>query len=423
MNLLLIAQAFPPITASGVARPFRFYKYLPQHGIDVHVVTDDPHLQPQSPPRVDRVPDAQSSTAATKQSQWARRIQRWALPYDENLPWVPYAVERGVELIDKLGVEAILSTSPPIATHLVALWIRRHRNVRWIADFRDPLWGNPFRTRRWLFNYDPPLERRIMNTADVILANTDGLLAQWEKRYPECRSKMRLLWNGYDPEQVPPPQPVAQRSRRVLSHVGTLYGGRHPGALLKSVHRLIQKGALDPESIELQFIGEFEDSHQETYREALDFLKSRGCIQTINRLPRDEANRRMGQADYLLLLDLNDHGASVQVPAKIFDYLCTERPILAFTNHGSPVERILQGSQVDHALIFEDTAVEELDRRVLAFFTAGPRLTRPSAWFRDTFDGARQAETLAAIIRGEPRQQASRSSLGEPVAASPLGKG
>src|SRR4051794_15550419 len=37
--VLLLAYHFPPDNASGSARPFRFYKYLPEYGYEPHVIT------------------------------------------------------------------------------------------------------------------------------------------------------------------------------------------------------------------------------------------------------------------------------------------------------------------------------------------------------------------------------------------------
>jgi len=138
-------------------------------------------------------------------------------------------------------VVAVVSTSPPVATHLVARRLKRRFGVPWVADFRDPLRGNPFRTRRWFFPYDALLERMLFRNADALIANTDTLAEMWNRRYPEFSGKMSVIWNGFDPEDRIAPAVKASRGRRVLAHVGTLYGGRHPGRVLSSLVRLIDQ--------------------------------------------------------------------------------------------------------------------------------------------------------------------------------------
>ena len=47
--VLLLAYHFPPDNASGSARPFRFYKYLPEYGYEPHVITASPQTGVQLP--------------------------------------------------------------------------------------------------------------------------------------------------------------------------------------------------------------------------------------------------------------------------------------------------------------------------------------------------------------------------------------
>jgi hypothetical protein len=137
-------------------------------------------------------------------------------------------------------------------------------------------------------------------------------------------------------------------------------------------------------------------------KEKLGKLGEMGCLMIGGRVSRDEANRVIADADYLLLLDLNETGESVQVPAKLFDYACAERPVLTFTSRGSPVSRILPASGIDHACLYRDSTHDEIDDGVLSFFRRGPRLSRPGEQFRAQFDGARQTADLAAYLAGDP---------------------
>jgi hypothetical protein len=278
-------------------------------------------------------------------------------------------VEQASQLIEDRQISTVLSTHPPVASHLVALWLkRRYPQLHWVSDFRDPLYGNPFRRRRWLFPYDQILERHIIHTADRVLANTDALLETWRSRYPEARSKMTLLWNGYDPEDAVQPVPLQPHPRPVILHAGALYGGRHPGAFLESMKRIAP-----PDAYDIRFLGANESE----------------------RVSRNEANRQIAEADFLLLLDLNETGESIQVPAKLFDYICARRPIIAFTNPGSPTARILEQSGVDSTVIYTN---QNPDGALAQFLRRGCRTTEARPWFFETFNGERQAAALAALL-------------------------
>lgn len=77
----------------------------------------------------------------------ARIVQR-LLPYNDQLTWVPHAVATAERVLAGGDVFAMLSTSPPSATHIAAFLLKRRYGIRWIADLRDPIYQNPFRPGR-----------------------------------------------------------------------------------------------------------------------------------------------------------------------------------------------------------------------------------------------------------------------------------
>jgi hypothetical protein len=113
---------------------------------------------------------------------------------------------------------------------------------------------------------------------------------------------------------------------------------------------------------------------------------------------KDEADRLIEEADYLLLLDVTKGSVGLQVPAKIFEYIRIGRPILACTLRGSPVERILINSGVPFVALYAGDSNEEIDRRVLTFLNLPNHPVEPSDWFQEKFNGRIQAKTLGTII-------------------------
>jgi hypothetical protein len=294
----------------------------------------------------------------------------------------------------------LLSTSPPLTTHLAALWLKLRYGWKWIADFRDPLVGNPFRKQRWVVCSDRILERLFFRYADALIANTDPVAELWRARYPQWLGKVHVLWNGFDPEDETGPRPLPTRTYRVLAHVGSMYGDRHPNLVLGSVARLIQQGRLAPERLRIQLIGPVSPQAQPHPRLA-ETLRASGCLEINAKLvPRAEAGRIIGEADQLLLLDVLNAKAGLQVPGKLFEYIRIGRPILASTTENSPVERILKASGVPYACIYENLPEAESDRRVLAFLQLPVQPVHPSAWFHETFAAEGQARKLSALVKG-----------------------
>jgi glycosyltransferase involved in cell wall biosynthesis len=330
----------------------------------------------------------------------ARLTQRFLLPYNDGLPWAVHVLLEAESVLARRPIAAILSTSPPVGIHLAALRIKRRHRLPWIADFRDPIRGNPFRSRRWIYPYDRMVENRIVRHADALVANTDVVAEMWGRHHPEAVDKIHTLWNGFDPDDRARPLPPPPRDRRVLAHVGSLGPGRQPDVLLPSLVRLVESGELAADSFRVQLVGRIQNGRLEGDRSAEDKLRAWGCLEYDGHaVPRAEAQRAGAEADYLLLLDLNDEGASLQVPAKVFEYVQIGRPILAFTTRrDSPTERILRGSGVPYQIVHQDTPPDEVDRRVLRLFALPTEPVRPSAWFEEHFDGRKQVRDLARLL-------------------------
>jgi hypothetical protein len=115
-------------------------------------------------------------------------------------------------------------------------------------------------------------------------------------------------------------------------------------------------------------------------------------------IPRGEALSAIASADYLLLIDIGGDAESVQVPAKVFDYVRAGRPILGITRAGSPVDRILLQCGIPYARIGPDDTPAEVDEKFLAFLQQAPGTYPPSDWFYRQFDGRKQTHTLASIL-------------------------
>jgi hypothetical protein len=159
-------------------------------------------------------------------------------------------------------------------------------------------------------------------------------------------------------------------------------------------------GRLDPASIRVRLIGGVDEGVLERHKSAFDALRARNCLEFDGKVvPPSVAAHASATADYLLLLDLNESDASLQVPAKIFEYIQIGRPILAFTNPGSPVEKILRGSGIPFRSLSTRASNQEVDRTVLEFLSLPSEPHPPSEWFNTTFDGIRQTARLAEILR------------------------
>lgn len=389
-RLLLVALFYPPDNVSGAARPHRFVKYLEELGYTVDVIAGTTSVQPVSEGRVHRL--RAQLDHAPKFSFIEKLFRVSVLYHEEGIVWAPGIARfarrwRGQKLV-------ILSTSPPITTHLAAYAMKKLYGWKWIADFRDPLVGNPYRLPR-LLKYDRFFEKLFFRNADALIANTDSVAERWRNTYPAMAAKIHCIWNGFDPEVPLAAAPIPASGRKFLRHVGVIYGDRFPTMLLESMERLVAAGQVDPASLCVDLVGPI--------GEPIPALPTAPWFQcNPQRVPRAEANRLICETDYLLLLDVTQSNTGLQVPAKIFDYIRIGRPVLACTLRNSPVDNILTQSGIPYVGLYAGDPPGEIDRRLLRFLEFPNTPVQPSEWFQQTFDGRLQAKTLASIIEGLP---------------------
>ena len=310
---------------------------------------------------------------------------------------------------------AIYSTSPPPGVHLLALLIKRRYGVPWLADFRDPFVGNPFRPTSGLpARLDAPFERAIYRHANTIVGATNLFVEDWGHCYPQFADKMHVIWNGFDPTDPVRPLPLPPDARKVLAHIGDIYGARSPLPVEASIRRLIKADHINSEHILIRLVGEFAPDALTLSKSALADLTKLGCFEYENRrVEPDEARAAIAQSDYLLLLNSNAKNIGQTVPSKLFDYIQVGRPIVALTASESPVTHILRQSGTPYVEVQPDMPAPEMDRRILALLHLPTDPVPPNAWFRRNFDAREQAAQLARILDSLPKTASHTSRTGD----------
>ena len=390
-RLLLLAYAFPPNPASGSARAWRFYKYLPEFGYEIHVITASPADIPQ--PRVHRV-------AAPRRNFNERVLRKFLFPFDEDISWTLPALTAARDLHRETPFDVVLSTVPYIHDHIVALVLKKEFGMPWIADYRDPIVGNALRIRHGISaEVDRFLDARFFHNADLLVAVTDRARQEWVERAPEVASKSEVIWNGYDPEEVIQPKPLPERPFRLMAHFGNFYGGRTPVPALASALRLIERGELDPRSFRIRLVGALDPRFLVSHGDLYEHLIVLGCLELQPPVPRPQALEQMMQSDSLLLAD--NHSTSTRhttVPAKLFEYIRVGRPVLALTASQSPAEQILALSGVPHVIMTDQMDAALCDARLLEFLQLPTTPVDPTPRFLAEFNGRNQARKLAGHI-------------------------
>jgi glycosyltransferase involved in cell wall biosynthesis len=378
-RILIISYLFPPVGGVGVPRALNFAKYLPQCGIEVHVLRarnaaaplNDPGLLREIPAAVrvhnafipglpfhfrkrvwallSRPGGAARAAASGSGSSLAGRcgsllsgaISRLLAP-DPEVLWVPFATRQARRIIRRYGSDVVLVTAPPFSGFLVGNTLKQEfPHLKLLADFRDDwirfvLADFGFQKSPHAVRQAEEIERATVALADYVLFVTRSILRNLRERYPhEPEEKFAYLPNGYDPESYRDCRPETRNDGKlVVAYVGSVYKATSPEAYLDAVDEMPE----DVRSrIETRFIGRIPQEEQRL------FSGRKEAVSLVGFLPHKEALRQMQRADYLLLTVNNDFAAS----GKVYEYLAAGRPILAVSPRGGkggiPIEETSAG--------------------------------------------------------------------------------
>ena len=349
-----------------------------------------------------RTNDEPSARRATTDSLFQHAKDAVTLPWmtpDRWIGWLPFAVRKGKRLLKNKPVSVIYSSGPPWTNHLVAERLHRATETPWVADFRDPWLGNNFRPQRegenWVGRRHQKLERRVIESADIVIVNTDRALEVVRLRYPELsKEKFQVIPNGFDPSDFAPTSQTDYQettngataydagSPLRIVHTGAFYGKRNVDALLHAVGDLIADGRLKRSDLQIELIGA---ARGERTRES-DIAVAREIAEIVRilpRMPHDQCLQEMRQTDILLLVQTE---APLCVPGKLYEYIAVGKPILTLAAAGATADIVTNenlGPCIDPA---DTEALKDCLCQLVKQHQEGT-LPQPSGSAVDRFDG------------------------------------
>jgi glycosyltransferase involved in cell wall biosynthesis len=351
-HALFVVFHYPPeASSSGVLRTLKFSRYLEEYGWRVTVLTlardayeiTDEKLEEQVPASVQVV---RTRYVNTRKHLSIRGLYPAILAVPDSwIGWYPWAVAAGRRILAQDPVDLVFSTSPHPTAHLIARTLARRASVPHVIDFRDPWHEEPPEPRTpavaaW---FAPRLERMVVKSAAHVVTSTTQLCDVLRRRYAgEKLSKFTAILNGYDEADfVALPELTATRSERlVVVHAGNINADfRDPCPLLQAIAAAHEQGKLDASKILLRFIGGGAYADSDRVRKCLADTGLAGSVEFSPRVPYAEALAELANADLLLLLQASEDTTSL-VPAKLYEYLRSMRPVLALVFPGATGEVI-----------------------------------------------------------------------------------
>lgn len=406
-KVLLICYYFPPMGLAGVGRPLSLFKGLPRYGYECHVLTVKPVTYwAYEPELLDGLDTSRVYRSGSRDPQrimhllGVRRIKASAIQGsakitdkffpDSKVGWVKSAVRLGRTIAENNRYDLLISTSPPVSTHLVAEQLSLEFNIPWVADFRD-FWS----VRPIEETYDNPkfVERGKKLLRDITLRA--ATITAVNRSIADYVQADHVVPNGYDSaiaqNWLRPPDP----SRYIIGIPGSQHRGRLIAPLFEVLDILRQRYPAEFEFVRLLQVGDV-DHKWWSEQLAEHFLTDRCDV--LGYKPRVEYVRALSKAS-MMFLGLSDDLDSAMIPSRLFDLLASGRPILASVKADSAVEELIRRDRSGFPFSCDtvDDAVEYLRERTLGF-GSGKEVISPLPSYAEEFSSDVMVNKFAGIL-------------------------
>jgi len=369
-RVLLVSYHFPPVGGAGVQRPAKFVRYLPEFGWDVTVLQAanpsvpllDHSLLDELPPETVTIKArtlepgyaakaaAGAGTSAGGKPGLGARVKRLirsgaslALQPDPQILWYPAARRAGLKVLREKRHDAIIATAPSYSNLLLGSTLHRRSGLPLLADYRDEwdlssayLENAPRDPISW--RVQGVMQRRVLRDAAAVIATTRASTARIGERAAQAGASplLECIYNGWDPGDLAHGAPLPAGLERKentfrLVYTGTLWNLTDVTPVVDAVRRLASEQPQLTSRLELVFLGR-KTPEQVARISSLGDTNVR--VTAVDYLPHPVAIATMQSADALLLLLAKVPGAERVAPAKLFEYLAVDRPMLAVVPDG-----------------------------------------------------------------------------------------
>lgn len=391
-KVLIITYYWPPAGGPGVQRWLKFVKYLPEFDVEPIVyIPENPSYPLLDEKLLSDVSDktvilknkifepyalasylsknktkklgAGIITQKKKQS-FIEKAMLWIrgnvfIP-DARVYWVKPSVKYLKKYIQENNIETIITTGPPHSLHLIGLDLKKHLNINWIADFRDPWttigYHKELKLSKWASAKHKALEKEVLTTCDTILVTSPTTKSEFERI---TNQPIEVITNGYDVEKI---EKKSLDEAFTLAHIGSFLSERNPQILWESLSELIDENEAFATHFKLKLIGAVS---KEVIQSISDFNLD-SFVQNLGYVSHEEALIHQRSSQVLLLIEIDSDDTKCIIPGKLFEYMVSERPILAIGPKNSDFENIIK--QTNTGVFYQYKEKNELKSQILSYF-------------------------------------------------------
>ncbi|GIZ10523.1 glycosyltransferase family 4 protein [Flavobacterium sp. UMI-01] len=391
-KVLIVTYYWPPAGGPGVQRWLKFVKYLPDFGVQpivyvpenpTYPIVDEKLAVDVSPKAIilknpifepyqlasffsknktkkissGIIPNKKKQTTLDKVFLWIRG--NIFIP-DARVFWVKPSVSFLEKYIQEHQIETIITSGPPHSLHLIGMELKQKLGVKWFADFRDPWttigYHKSLRLSRFAAQKHKKLEKQVLNSADTIIVTSKTTKTEFQ----QLTSKpIAVITNGYDVEPVGNQMLDTSFS---LAHIGSFLSERNPKILWESLKELTTEIPDFKKYLEIKLLGAVS-------QEVLETISQFGLDVFVNKLgyvSHEEAIAHQKKSQVLLLIEIDSQDTKSIIPGKLFEYMVSNRPIMAIGPRDSDFAEIITGTNTGVFFTYDEK--ERLKKQIQFYY-------------------------------------------------------
>jgi glycosyltransferase involved in cell wall biosynthesis len=440
MKVLFVAFEFPPIRLGGVFRIKSIAEYLAKNNVDVTVLTlakksypnvygssynIDENLVKVLPQNIKLI-EIESSNLLHKSKLRKFKGIYFSIHGEETKNWSKRILS-DKQLINSFSdVDVILCSAPPFGALKLASKLSKNLKKPLVLDFRDA-WSqwimNPYGS---YFHYLATLfyERKYLKQAKAVITTSEVTSNDFLKLHTKLDPlKVHTILNGFDGEiSTYKQENYFNKQKIIVGYVGSFYYNPNSRDNMltkwykKKGHRILQyapniqdwlyrtpyfffkmlcelriENKLLFDKIKVEFIG-----RQESWlKDMISEFNLENSVFLLGEKTREESIKFQQQCDFLLITSSKRlDGDDYSIAGKTFEYVQTQKPILAFVCNGAQKD-LLEKTGI--ALIFDPDKKLNNSKLFQSLLNNNIKLT-PQTTFNLGLSRENQLEKLKTIL-------------------------
>ena len=200
------------------------------------------------------------------------------------------------------------------------------------------------------------LEKQVLNSADIIIVTSKTTKTEFEAL---TSKPIEVITNGYDVEKI---EKQALDIKFTLAHIGSFLSERNPEILWQALNELVSENVNFKNDFCLKLIGA-------TSQEVFDTIASYQLgdyVQNLGYVSHTEAVVHQRKSQVLLLIEIDSEDTKSIIPGKLFEYMVSERPIIAIGPKDSDFAEIIASTNT--GVFFTYDQKEKLKALLLKYY-------------------------------------------------------